>query len=83
VDSTSKAAHAASLPLVVDTIAPWPFKGRPFLFEVVIFALFAMASCVIASYMSEPRQYLGLCVSPQPAIGRIARSASFGVVMIL
>jgi hypothetical protein len=62
VDSTSKAAHAASLPLVVDTIAPWPFKGRPFLFEIVIFALFAMASCVIASYMSEPRQYLGLCL---------------------
>src|SRR5713101_1077481 len=62
VDSQSNAAEAVSLPLVVNTIVPWPFKGHPVLFELLTFALLALTSCAIASYMSEPRPYLGLCL---------------------
>jgi hypothetical protein len=62
VDPRSNAVQATSLPLVVDTIVPWPFKRHPPLFEVVIFALLATISCVIARYMTEPRPYLGLCL---------------------
>jgi hypothetical protein len=50
------------LPLVVNTIVPWPFKDRPLLFWFLTFALFEGLSCLIAAYMTEPRPYLGLCL---------------------
>jgi hypothetical protein len=62
MDSPRETAQAGSLPLVVDTFVPRPFKNRPMVFAGVVAGLFASISSVIAIFMHEPRPYLGLCI---------------------
>jgi hypothetical protein len=62
MDSPRETAQAGSLPLVVDTFVPRPFKNHPTVFAGVVAALFAAISGVIAIFVREPRPFLGLCI---------------------